>query len=171
MENMEKEQGGITMAKRGMPKGSKTAKNVAKTAEVKAKAVETVEVKEEAVEAAAVETVEAAEVKEEAAETVEAAEIKPEIADKEAKKTDPKAAKEPKAEKKEVKEEKSGVNVVIQFNGTERKVDEIVDKIKAEWVEAGHRVSTIKSLDVYIKPEDYTAYYVINGKVQGKVWM
>ena len=36
---------------------------------------------------------------------------------------------------------------------------------------AGHRLSSIKSLDVYIKPEDYTAYYVINGKVTGKVWM
>ena len=90
---------------------------------------------------------------------------------------DRKAAKAPKAEKKEVKEvkevkeEKSEVNVVVEFNGTQRKVDEIVDKIKAEWVETGHRVSTIKSLDVYIKPQDYTAYYVINGKVQGKVWM
>lgn len=159
MENIEKEQGGITMAK-----GRKPAKSVTKTAEVKA-----------------------AEVKAEAVETVEAAtadvqadvqaEVKPETADKEVKKTACKAAKEPKAEKKEVKEvkevkeEKSEVNVVVEFNGTQRKVDEIVDKIKAEWVEAGHRVSTIKSLDVYIKPQDYTAYYVINGNVKGKVWM
>lgn len=157
MENIEKEQGGITMAK-----GRKPAKSVTKTAEVKTSEVKTAEVKTEAVE-----TVEAA--------TAEVqAEVKPETADKEVKKT---ACKEPKAEKKEVKEvkevkeEKSEVNVVVEFNGTQRKVDEIVDKIKAEWVEAGHRVSTIKSLDVYIKPQDYTAYYVINGKVQGKVWM
>ena len=61
--------------------------------------------------------------------------------------------------------------MVVEFNGTQRKVDEIVDKIKNEWVAAGHRLSSIKSLDVYIKPEDYTAYYVINGKVTGKVWM
>ena len=156
MENMEKEQGGITMAK-----GRKTAKSVTKTAEVKA-----AEVKAEAVE-----TVEAATTEVQA--DVQA-EVKPETADKEVKKTACKAAKEPKAEKKEVKEvkeEKSEVNVVVEFNGTQRKVDEIVDKIKAEWVEAGHRVSTIKSLDVYIKPQDYTAYYVINGNVQGKVWM
>ena len=69
------------------------------------------------------------------------------------------------------KAEAAGVNVVVEFNGTQRKVDEIVDKIKNEWVAAGHRLSSIKSLDVYIKPEDYTAYYVINGKVTGKVWM
>ena len=153
MEIMEKEQGGITMAS----KKRTPAKNVTKAAEVKAEAVETAE---------APATEAQAEVK---------AEAKP--AEKAVKKTAPKAAKAPKAEKKEVKEvkevkeEKSEVNVVVEFNGTQRKVDEIVDKIKAEWVEAGHRVSTIKSLDVYIKPQDYTAYYVINGKVQGKGWM
>ncbi|MGN1188578.1 MAG: DUF6465 family protein [Lachnospiraceae bacterium] len=152
METMEKEQGGITMAS----KKRTPAKNVTKAAEVK-----TAEVKAEAVETAEAPATEAqAEVK---------AEAKP--AEKAVKKAAPKAAKAPKAEKKEAGEEKSEVNVVVEFNGTQRKVDEIVDKIKAEWVEAGHRVSTIKSLDVYIKPQDYTAYYVINGKVQGKVWM
>ena len=65
----------------------------------------------------------------------------------------------------------SGVNVVVEFNGTQRKVDDIVAKIKDEWVAAGHRLSTIKTLDVYVKPQDYTAYYVINGKIEGKVWM
>ena len=84
----------------------------------------------------------------------------------------PKAAKKAKEAKNEAaKTEAAGVNVVVEFNGTQRKVDEIVDKIKNEWVAAGHRLSSIKSLDVYIKPEDYTAYYVINGKVTGKVWM
>lgn len=148
MEIMEKEQGGITMAS----KKRTPAKNVTKAAEVK-----TEEVKTEAVETA------------ETPATESQAEVK--SAEKAVKKAAPKAAKAPKTEKKEVKEEKSEVNVVVEFNGTQRKVDEIVDKIKAEWVEAGHRVSTIKSLDVYIKPQDYTAYYVINGKVQGKVWM
>ncbi len=148
MEIMEKEQGGITMAS----KKRTPAKNVTKAAEVK-----TEEVKTEAVETAETPATEAQ------------TEVKP--AEKAVKKAAPKAAKAPKTEKKEVKEEKSEVNVVVEFNGTQRKVDEIVDKIKAEWVETGHRVSTIKSLDVYIKPQDYTAYYVINGKVQGKVWM
>lgn len=72
---------------------------------------------------------------------------------------------------KEAKAEESGVNVIVEFRGMQRNIDEIVDKIKEEWVAAGHRASTIKSLNVYIKPEDYTAYYVINGKIEGKVWM
>ena len=79
--------------------------------------------------------------------------------------------KDKEAKNEAAKAEAAGVNVVVEFNGTQRKVDEIVDKIKNEWVAAGHRLSSIKSLDVYIKPEDYTAYYVINGKVTGKVWM
>ena len=159
MEIMEKEQGGITMASKKRTPVKNTAKAPVKAAEVKTEVVEKAEVS-------------AAEVKAEAtAAEVPAAEVKPETADKEVKKAAPKATKAPKAEKKEEKEEKSEVNVVVEFNGTQRKVDEIVDKIKAEWVEAGHRVSTIKSLDVYIKPQDYTAYYVINGNVQGKVWM
>lgn len=85
-------------------------------------------------------------------------------------KTEVKASK---AEKKakEDKAEATGENIVIEFKGTQHKLDEIIDKVKNEWVAAGHRVSSIKSLDVYIKPEDYTAYYVINGKVEGKVWM
>ena len=131
------------------------AKNVTKAAEVK-----TEEVKTEAVES----TVAAATQEEAKAE-------KPAKAEKTAKKAVAKAAKAPKAENETAKEEKAEVSLVVEFNGTQHKVDEIVDKIKAEWVEAGHRVSTIKSLDVYIKPQDYTAYYVINGKVQGKVWM
>ena len=81
------------------------------------------------------------------------------------------AKKDKEAKNEAAKAEAAGVNVVVEFNGTQRKVDEIVDKIKNEWVAAGHRLSSIKSLDVYIKPEDYTAYYVINGKVTGKVWM
>lgn len=33
----------------------------------------------------------------------------------------------------------------------------------------GHRASSIKTLDLYVKPEDGAAYYVINGKETGKI--
>ena len=99
-------------------------------------------------------------------------EVKPEkkTEKKPAAKSNKAAAKTAKTAKAD-KEEASGVNVVVEFNGTQRKVDDIVAKIKDEWVAAGHRLSTIKTLDVYVKPQDYTAYYVINGKIEGKVWM
>ena len=44
-----------------------------------------------------------------------------------------------------------------------------VDRIKAEYVAQGHRASSIKSLKVYLKPEDNAAYYVINDKLAGRV--
>lgn len=138
--------------------------------EVKAEEPQTVEVKEAEVKTEAPAAEPVAEVK------AEAEEVKPVKKVGRPKKTAvqeaPKAAKKAKEAKNEAaKAEAAGVNVVVEFNGTQRKVDEIVDKIKNEWVAAGHRLSSIKSLDVYIKPEDYTAYYVINGKVTGKVWM
>ena len=45
----------------------------------------------------------------------------------------------------------------------------MVEQVKAQWTAEGHRVSSIKSLEVYVKPEDNAAYYVINGKENGKV--
>ena len=161
---------------------ARAAKKAAKAAEAKAVQVKT-EVKPE---------VKAAEVKAEVKPEVKAVEVKaaeakaepakkvgrPRKSQDAAAKTEKKpAAKSNKAATKTAKpakadkEEASGVNVVVEFNGTQRKVDEIVAKIKDEWVAAGHRLSTIKTLDVYVKPQDYTAYYVINGKIEGKVWM
>ena len=46
---------------------------------------------------------------------------------------------------------------------------DLVAKVTESWVALGHRASSIKSLDLYIKPEDMAAYYVINGKESGKI--
>ena len=166
---------------------ARAAKKAAKAAEAKAVQVKP-EVKAAEVKAEVKPEVKAAEIKtEEVKAEIKAAEVKAEPAKKvgrprksqdAAAKTEKKpAAKSNKAAAKTAKtakadkEEMSGVNVVVEFNGTQRKVDDIVAKIKDEWVAAGHRLSTIKTLDVYVKPQDYTAYYVINGKIEGKVWM
>ena len=55
----------------------------------------------------------------------------------------------------------------IQFDGCEFDVAEIVEKAKADY--KANNKSALKSIDVYIKPEEKTAYYVANGKVEGKV--
>lgn len=69
-----------------------------------------------------------------------------------------------KAVKEEVKPE-----VFIQYQGKEAVLAEAIEKAKAEFVADGHRVSTIKTLQVYLKPEDNSAYYVINQKFAGRV--
>lgn len=70
--------------------------------------------------------------------------------------------------KKAVKEEMKP-EVFIQYQGKEAIVADAVEKAKAEFVADGHRVSSIKSLQIYLKPEEYAAYYVINQKFAGRV--
>lgn len=70
--------------------------------------------------------------------------------------------------KKAVKEEMKP-EVFIQYQGQEAVVADAIEKAKAEFVADGHRVSSIKSLQIYLKPEEYAAYYVINQKFAGRV--
>lgn len=71
----------------------------------------------------------------------------------------PKAAKAPKAEKTAA----SAVKVFVEYQGKQMDVDAILEAVKAA---AG--VKRAKSLEVYVKPEDGAAYYVVNGKDSGK---
>ena len=73
--------------------------------------------------------------------------------------------------KKTAKAEKPAVsqNIYVQFAGKEILSADLVEKATQEWVALGHRASSIKSLDLYVKPEDMAAYYVINGKESGKI--
>ena len=59
--------------------------------------------------------------------------------------------------------------VFIQYQGNEALVGEVIEKAKLAFVADGHRLSTIKNLQVYLKPEEYAAYYVINKKFAGRV--
>lgn len=58
--------------------------------------------------------------------------------------------------------------IFIQYAGYQFQVEEIVERVKQAYVSEGHRTSSIHSLQVYIKPEEGLAYYVINGKSEGK---
>ena len=69
-----------------------------------------------------------------------------------------------KAEAEELKPE-----VFIQYQGNETIVAEVIEKAKEQFVAEGHRASSVKSLQVYLKPEEFAAYYVINQKFAGKV--
>lgn len=129
-------------------------KAVEKKAETTAKAVEAVK----APAAAAVKPVEA--------KSVEKTEKK--AAPKAAKKETKKAAKTTKkaatkTAKKETKAAAATVKVFVEYQGKQTDMDAIVAAVKAN---AG--VKTFKTLEVYVKPEDGAAYYVVNGKDSGK---
>lgn len=93
--------------------------------------------------------------------------------------TEKKAEKKP-AVKKTVAEKKTAVKketvkvekqeaVFVQFAGEEFVVEEVMEKAKAAYVAEGHRAAGIKTLRLYIKPEERKAYYVVNDKAAGSI--
>ena len=59
--------------------------------------------------------------------------------------------------------------VYVQYHGEEVEQSAIIEKIKEQYVSEGHRAGNIKSLKLYLKPEDRAAYFVINDRYAGKV--
>ena len=106
-----------------------------------------------------------------AAAPVEAkAEVKTE-AEKEEKKPAAKKAPAKKEEapaEKAVKKapEKDAAKLFIEFGGNKFAADEIVEKCKAAY-KADNSRKQVRSIEVYVKPEDNKAYYVVNGKADG----
>ena len=137
-----------------------TVKNVTKApAKTEVKAPVKAEVKTEIkTETTAPKTEEVkAEVKEEAKKApAKKAEVK-----EEAKKAPAKKATPTKAEIKTA--------LYVQFAGNEVTEADIIDKVKAAYVAEGHKESAIKEINLYVKPEEYAVYYVINDKAIGKV--
>jgi hypothetical protein len=77
-----------------------------------------------------------------------------------------------KAPKKSVakKEKETQTNVVVQVLNQEFSLSDLENKVKAQFVADGHRAGCIKLLEIYAKPEEGKAYYVVNeGKFTGSV--
>ena len=98
-----------------------------------------------------------------AAVTEKTAAVKEAVEEKAAAKTE--TVKDTAAETKET----AKPEVFIQYQGNEAIVADVIEKAKNEFVADGHRASSIKSLQVYLKPEEFAAYYVINQKFAGRV--
>ena len=117
----------------------------------------------------------AAEVKEtKAAETVKADSKQEEPKKEEPKKTQAKPKKAVKEKTNNVKKEPVVAELFVQYDddsagAQEAKVADIVAKVKAEYIAQGHRESSIKSLQIYMKTQMWKAYYVINNKIEGNI--
>ena len=62
--------------------------------------------------------------------------------------------------------EKDTAKLFIEFGGNKFAADEIVEKCKAAY-KADNSRKQVRSIEVYVKPEDNKAYYVVNGKADG----
>ena len=136
-----------------------TVKNVTKApAKTEVKAPVKAEVKTETT------APKAEEVKAEVKEEAKKAPAKKTEVKEEAKKAPAKKATPAKAAKAEIK-----TALYVQFAGNEATETDIIDKVKAAYVAEGHKESAIKEINLYVKPEEYAVYYVINDKSSGKV--
>ncbi|MBB5265025.1 hypothetical protein HNP82_002164 [Catenibacillus scindens] len=52
-------------------------------------------------------------------------------------------------------------------NQTEDKA--LIAKVKEIWVNAGNKIKDINTLNLYVKPEENSVYYVVNETVSGKL--
>ena len=75
------------------------------------------------------------------------------------------------AKKTTAKKEKEAAktDIVLQYQSVETSLVSLEDKVKAQFVAEGHRAGCIRTLNIYVKPEEYKAYYVINDKFSGSV--
>ena len=111
-----------------------------------------------------------------ATEVKEVKEVKVEAPKEEATKVAKKAATTKKAttakkEKATKVAPKKETVITIQHQGNEITVASVEEKVKAAFVADGHKASTIKTLNIYVKPEEYAAYYVINDEFTGRVYL
>ena len=69
-----------------------------------------------------------------------------------------------------LKEAEAKTSFYLQYMGKEISTEEITKKVHEVWTkEYGKSVEEIKTLNVYLKPEEAAAYYVINEETTGKV--
>lgn len=77
------------------------------------------------------------------------------------------AAKKTTTKKTAVKE-----TIYLQYLGKEIDKDDLMKKVKEVWTkELKNKVGDMKSVTLYLKPEENRAYFVINGEVTGSVEM
>ena len=83
------------------------------------------------------------------------------------------AAKKPAAKKTAAKKTSAKkdikVKAIVEYYGKQVEEKEIIASVKKAWTKSGRKVGEIKSIDLYIKPEEGAVYYVINGVDTGAV--
>lgn len=67
------------------------------------------------------------------------------------------------AAKKEVK-----TSLFVEYFGKQVSEKEMVASVKKAWTKSGHKIGEIKSMELYVKPEESAIYYVINKTETGK---
>ena len=54
-------------------------------------------------------------------------------------------------------------SVVVQFAGKEVTEKDLIAAVKKAYTKKGNKVGDIRTIEIYVKPEESAAYYVVNG--------
>lgn len=60
-------------------------------------------------------------------------------------------------------------SMFVEYQGKQVEDKAMIAAVKKAWTEAGHKVGDMKTMELYIKPEEDSVYYVINETETGKV--
>lgn len=72
-------------------------------------------------------------------------------------------------EKPVAPEKEAEPEVFLQYREYEVTVEAVTERVKAHYYAKGYPKNSIKDMQIYMKPEEFTAYYVINDGIVGKV--
>lgn len=79
------------------------------------------------------------------------------------------AAKKATATKKPAAKKEIKVKTIVEYYGKQVEEKDMVANVKKAWTKSGKKVADIKTMELYIKPEEAAVYYVINGTDTGAV--
>lgn len=56
--------------------------------------------------------------------------------------------------------------VFVEFNELKIEQKQLVDMAKEIWKNKGNKIKDLKSVELYLKPEERKCYYVFNSKIE-----
>lgn len=68
------------------------------------------------------------------------------------------------AAKKEMK-----TTLVVEYYGKQVEEKEMIAEVKKVWTKSGNKIRDIKTMALYVKPEENSVYYVINDETTGRI--
>lgn len=97
------------------------------------------------------------------------AETKPEVKEETKASVEKKVPAKKAPAKKTTAKKDIKVKAVVEYYGKQVEEKDMIAAVKKAWTKSGRKVADIKTIDLYIKPEEGAVYYVINGIDTGVV--
>ena len=64
---------------------------------------------------------------------------------------------------------KTKQQLILQYDGQDVDLSAVEANVKQIWKDAGKKMTDLASLNIYVKPQEAKAYYVINDEVEGAI--